>query len=204
MQTISSEFPLNRWILIVAIMLAVVFVLPVYAETLSVHAEEEQIVPKSWWESVRKILSEAAVGAVVGIVTGVVTVWFGARQGLKNFRVGMQHNKKAGVYERLLEALFAEKDALRALTPMSAYAKELSEKEEQIENQKAKKAAEEWGRAITVAKLYLPPKSVEILHQYRKEMGDQFEEGGYPYVISEIDSVVEKVQQQAAADLETT
>ena len=156
MQTIPSEFPLNRWILIVAIMLTVVFVLPVYAEGLSVHAEEERMVPKLWWKSVLRVLSEVVVGAVIGIATGVVTVRCGARLGLKNFRVGMQHNKKAEMYERLLEALFAEKDALSAFIPTSIYAKELSKEQEQIENKKLKKAQEQWGRAITVAKLYLP------------------------------------------------
>ena len=203
-QTIPSEFPLNRWILIVAVMLAVIFVLPVYAEVLSVHAEEERIVPKLWWKSVLRVLSEVVVGAVIGIAAGVVTVWCGAWLGLKNFRVGMQHNKKAEMYERILEALFAEKDALCALMPTSINAKELSKKEEQIENQKVKRAQEEWGRAITVAKLYLPPESVKTLCKYRKEISEAVKEGGFPCaIIFEIDSVVEKVQQQAEADLGT-
>ena len=205
MQIIPFEFPLNRWILIVAIMLAVVLALPVSVELLSVYAEEDWIIPKSWWESVLRVLSDAVVGAMAGIVVGVVTVWCGARLGLQNFHKGMQHNKKARIYERILEALFAEKDALSSYMRIAHALQDLPIERQQEQKQKEERAREEWGRAIAVAALYLSPKSMETLRKYWRDIDETTRTGGFPGgTLHEINSVVKKVQQQAAADLEMT
>ena len=206
MQTIhvSPDFSLNRWILF-AVLLAVVVALPAFAEESSGAIFE--------W-------CEVLLDAIVSVGTLLFAAWLA----YWNFRKGMRHNKKAEIYERLLAALNAQRDAhsavigmlesdmLRSFSLTKQQEQERKERERE-KDKEAEKAHEDWSRAIAVAKLYLPLKSVNALRELRKETGKKIGESEAEavktndqigYMRDKVDllgKLAEEVQKQAEKDL---
>ena len=195
MQTIhvSPEFSLNRWIFIVV--LAVIFVLPAFAEEKS---------SGTVLECVFEILSDIGIGPITGMMTGGATIWLTAWLGLKNFRKGMQHNKKAEIYERLLSALFSEMSVFDTIVADMRKVYPLSSKDRQEEQKKLEKAKDEWFAAISIAELYFSQKSVQDLRDSRKEVDKKIREyrsqNGEPEG-NILCSLVQTVKEQARKDI---
>ena len=207
--------PLPRWILF-AVLLAAISALPAFAE------EESSGI--TWITWVLMWVTRLLPDVVVGVVAGVVTVLLAAWQGFKNFRKGMRHNKKAEIYERLLAALNAQRDAYNAVigmhecdmlhhSPRTEQQEQERKEREREKDKEAEKAHEDWSRAIAVAKLYLPPKSVNALRGLREEAGKKIGESGAKadktgdqigYMrdkVSLLGKLAEEVQKQAEKDL---
>ena len=204
MQTIhvSADFPLNRWVLIVVVMMAIVFTLPVFAGEESSNAI---------WECVRGWVVKLLPDVVTGVVAGVVTVMLAARMGLRNFREGMLHNKKAEIYERLLAALHTQKEAYDAIFRNNVFGMKygkclISPEDESKEKERAEQAKKEWFSAISAAELYLPPESVNALRAAREKANKAIGKDGTDIDMmlersTQLEKLVEDVKKQARKDI---